>query len=149
MPVYVSNEQDKVYVGKDLIKHLEKLGFFVLDGQGLGVREAGIILVDDEEIRRLNKEYRGIDSPTDVLSFALNEGEEVEGADFLLGDVYISMERAVAQAEEYGHSLLREVSFLAVHGLLHLLGYDHQTEEERQRMRQKEEEILEEFGLPR
>jgi len=107
--------------------------------------EVGVILVNDEEIREMNREYRHIDQPTDVLSFALLEGEPqptTPGAPILLGDIVISLPTATRQAAEYGHSLNREVTYLAVHGLLHLLGYDHIEEEDKGIMRQKEEEIL-------
>ena len=108
--------------------------------------------VDDEEIHSLNREYRSIDRPTDVLSFALDEdgGEpELHGGPVLhlLGDIVISMETAARQAEEFGHSLERETAYLAVHGLLHLLGYDHMEEEDRAIMREKEEEALREIKL--
>jgi len=116
--------------------------------------EVSIALVDDDYIRQLNLQYRHIDRPTDVLSFAMREGmEDQEEFDFyeeeLLGDVVVSLERARAQAAEYGHSFEREVGFLVVHGILHLLGYDHELDEERAVMRQKEEKILNSLDLSR
>lgn len=117
--------------------------------------EVGVILVDNEYIQDLNLRYRGIDQPTDVLSFAMNEGMidspsfEFEGEPVLLGDVYISVERAIEQAESYGHSFTRELCYLGTHGLLHLLGYDHQKPEEAEKMRAEEEKILMEFELGR
>lgn len=118
-------------------------------------QEVSILLVDDAAIRELNSLYRGIDAPTDVLSFAMNEDTE-EGEDFvimeddnILGDVVISLERAKNQAEEFGHSLEREVGFLAVHGVLHLLGYDHSGEEDTREMRAQEEKILVRVDLNR
>lgn len=108
--------------------------------------EVSLVLVDDEYIHELNRDYRGIDRPTDVLSFALNEGEEPEVIDgpeeSLLGDIIISLETATRQAIEYNHSLERELAFLTVHGMLHLLGYDHEEENDRQQMREQEEHIL-------
>lgn len=103
-----------------------------------------IVLADDNEIKRLNHAYRNIDQATDVLSFAANEGEAILSLpDGFLGDIVISLERARAQAREYGHSLERELSFLAVHGTLHLLGYDHIKDAEALKMNAKEAEILE------
>jgi len=118
-------------------------------------QEVSILLVDDAAIRELNSLYRGIDAPTDVLSFAMNE-DTAEGEGFtvmeddnILGDVVISLETASRQAEEYGHSLEREVGFLAVHGVLHLLGYDHAGDRDTARMRAREEEVLAGLDLPR
>ena len=115
--------------------------------------EVSVVLSTDEYIRELNRQYRGKDCPTDVLSFALNEGEEVEVIDgpeeVLLGDIIISLDTAARQAEEYGHSLERELAYLTVHGMLHLLGYDHMNEEEKQEMRQEEEHILSLLGIQR
>jgi probable rRNA maturation factor len=117
--------------------------------------EVSITFVDNEKIREINRDYRGKDQPTDVISFALEEmgeGEiEVIGVDLppVLGDIIISVPKARQQAEEYGHSFMRELGFLAVHGFLHLLGYDHETEEEEKVMFAKQEEILEKYGLKR
>ncbi|MEG6585828.1 rRNA maturation RNase YbeY [Dendrosporobacter sp. 1207_IL3150] len=115
--------------------------------------EVSIVLADDEYIKQLNKVYRGKDCPTDVLSFALNEGEEpdiINGPqENLLGDIIISLETAERQAVEYGHSLEREIAFLTVHGMLHLLGYDHEDEAERIEMRQEEEYVLSNLGITR
>lgn len=117
--------------------------------------EVSISFVDNEQIRIINRDYRGKDQPTDVISFALEEmgeGEiEIIGADIppVLGDIIISVPKAKEQATEYGHSLMRELGFLAVHGFLHLLGYDHETEEEEKEMFAKQEQILEKYGLKR
>lgn len=115
--------------------------------------EVGVIFADDAYIRGLNREYRGIDAATDVLSFALDEGEEpmVSGGpeETLLGDIIISLETAGRQAEEFGHSLEREVAYLTVHGMLHLVGYDHEEEEDRTAMRRQEENILSQLGIRR
>ncbi len=115
--------------------------------------EVSVVLADDEYIHQLNHQYRGKDCPTDVLSFALNEGEEPEIIDgpevVLLGDIIISLETAARQAEEYGHSLERELAYLTVHGILHLLGYDHMLEDEKKEMRQEEEQILSFLGITR
>ena len=114
--------------------------------------EVSVTLTDDAHIHVLNREYRGVDRPTDVLSFALMESDEPEiigGASEVLGDLVISLERVQAQAEEYGHSALRELSFLTVHGMLHLLGYDHMEEDERLEMETEQRHIMEELGIER
>lgn len=115
--------------------------------------EVSLVFCDDAYIQNLNRDYRGKDQPTDVLSFALNEGEEPEivggPAQVLLGDIIISLETAARQAEEYNHSLEREVAYLTVHGMLHLLGYDHMTEEDKAEMRLEEEHVLSLLGITR
>ncbi|MFS0668861.1 rRNA maturation RNase YbeY [Peribacillus frigoritolerans] len=117
--------------------------------------ELSVTFVDNNRIREINKEYRHKDSATDVISFALEEmGEdevEIVGAEMprMLGDIIISIERTKEQAEEYGHSFDRELGFLALHGFLHLLGFDHMNEEDEKVMFTKQKEILEEYGLSR
>jgi probable rRNA maturation factor len=118
--------------------------------------EVGVLWADDAYIRTLNREYRGKDCATDVLSFAMQDEGEDEPvleddplAEILLGDIVISLETAQRQAEEYGHDMDREISFLLVHGMLHLLGYDHGEESERQVMRQEEEKILAALDIQR
>ena len=107
-----------------------------------------VSLVDNKFIHKINKEYRGIDRPTDVISFAFLDNEDRDALykskePVCLGDIYISVEKAKEQAEEYGHSISRELSFLFVHGLLHLLGYDHMTKEDEEIMFPLQEKILE------
>jgi probable rRNA maturation factor len=122
--------------------------------------EVSISLVGNEEMRSLNNEYRGIDKETDVLSFPMVEfideelDEEDENADYIdeevaLGDIVISMQSVVEQSEDYGHSFNRELAFLLVHGMLHLLGYDHEDEASEKEMLEKQETILEEMNLTR
>ncbi len=114
--------------------------------------ELSITLTDDKNIHALNKKYRNIDRPTDVLSFAFRESDEPQilNAEVeILGDIIISVERAKVQAEEYGHSFLREIIFLEVHGLLHLLGYDHIEESERIEMEGEQKFIMEKLGIGR
>lgn len=121
--------------------------------------EVGVTLVDDEAIAALNEQYRSVAGPTDVLSFPLWTRDQLAEVranpdkyperPLLLGDVVISLETARRQAEEYGHSFGREVAFLLVHGILHLLGYDHEDDESRAEMRAKEEAVLEATGWPR
>jgi len=120
---------------------------------GVSGAEVSITLTDNAYIHTLNKEYRGMDRPTDVLSFALREGEEPEitggpEAD-ILGDIVLSVERAEEQAAEYGHSLRREIAFLTVHGMLHLLGYDHIEEADRLEMEKEQKRVMEIIGIPR
>lgn len=108
------------------------------------------ILVDTpERIQTLNREFRSVDAVTDVLTFPAWEGEISLSADGYLGDIMICYERAKEQAESYGHSLKRELSFLAVHGVLHLLGYDHMTEADERVMREKQTAILDSIGVTR
>jgi probable rRNA maturation factor len=119
--------------------------------------QIGLLIVDDEAMREFNLEHRGLDRPTDVLSFPLLEpGEEITQADMdpetgevVLGDIVISLPTAERQAAEYGHSLTREVAYLAVHGTLHLMGYDHEEGGEGEEMRKLEEAVLESVGLSR
>lgn len=113
--------------------------------------ELSVLLCNNEVIHQLNKEYRGIDRPTDVLSFALNEGDEIdmEVETYLIGDLIISLERTAEQAEEYGHPFERELAYLTVHGCLHILGYDHMTDEDKAEMRREEEFVLGNLGYVR
>ncbi|MDV2581021.1 rRNA maturation RNase YbeY [Alkalibacillus haloalkaliphilus] len=117
--------------------------------------EMSVTFVSDEDIKGINRDYRGKDASTDVISFALEEqGEDElevigEGLPLHLGDIVISVDRAFEQAGEYGHSNNRELAFLAVHGLLHLLGYDHESEDDEKVMFEKQEKILQKFGLTR
>jgi len=109
-----------------------------------------VIIINNEEIHRMNKEYRGVDRPTDVISFALEDDDTFISTDVrVLGDIYISIDKAKEQAESYGHSLKRELSFLTIHGILHLLGYDHMTNEEEKEMFNLQEMILNEYGIKR
>ncbi len=112
--------------------------------------EFNIIFVDDDYIHKLNKTYRGIDKVTDVISFALEDNDDQVVYDKrLLGDIYISINKCKEQALEYGHSMEREICFLSVHGLFHLLGYDHRTKEEEDIMFGKQEEALKENDITR
>lgn len=112
--------------------------------------EMSVLICDGPVIHELNREYRDVDAPTDVLSFALNEGEDdVPEEENELGDIVINLDRAVEQAAEYGHSKEREMAYLAVHGFLHILGYDHYDPEEKKEMRAAEEAILSACGLER
>ncbi|HHY37231.1 MAG TPA: rRNA maturation RNase YbeY [Firmicutes bacterium] len=153
MEILIQNRQSKIECPAELEKLLEQAVEEVLKSEGYPLEaEVGIALVDDEAIRKYNKIYRGIDSPTDVLSFPQWEGDgpyATPAGEYLLGDILISLERAALQAEEYGHSLTREVTYLVVHGLYHLLGYDHETPEQKEAMRAREEMTLARLGLER
>jgi probable rRNA maturation factor len=139
--VNVNNKQEDLVI-KAAAAVLEEEGY---DDEA----EVSIVFVDNPRIQALNKQYRGVDNPTDVLSFSMQEGENIPGEDNLLGDVVISLETALHQAKEFGHSVERETAYLAVHGVLHLLGYDHIEEADRKQMREKEESIMQKINLPR
>ncbi|GIP01802.1 rRNA maturation RNase YbeY [Paenibacillus lautus] len=158
-----NNEQEDFQIGEELIALLEAILQKAGEAEGVTDGEVDLTFVDDEGIHELNREYRGIDRPTDVLSFAMNEitndeleiiyeleeGEGLESVPDVLGDIIISVPRAKLQSEEYGHSLERELGFLFVHGFLHLLGYDHQDEASEAEMMGKQEAVLAEVGLTR
>ena len=135
---------------------IERLINFAANKQNIEEHsEVSVTFVSNERIHEINREYRDKDAPTDVISFAMEEIGEGEvaliGADMprILGDIIISVPKAKEQAEEYGHDFLRELGFLAVHGFLHLLGYDHMTEEEEIEMFTLQKDILNEYGLTR
>lgn len=106
-----------------------------------------VIFINDDEMHIMNNAYRGIDRTTDVLSFALNDNKRIETEINVLGDIYISIDKMKSQAIEYEHSEKRELSFLCVHGILHLLGYDHMNEEDEKVMFKLQKDILEELGM--
>ena len=153
MIISLENDQDIIVIPEKLEQLLNDGLNAVAKLHGLGEHEeVDITIVTDEEIHVLNRDYRNVDRATDVLSFALDEDggepELVGGPEVhLLGDIIISAETAMRQAEEFGHGLEREIVYLAVHGLLHLLGYDHMQEEDKVVMRTKEEEALREIKL--
>ncbi|WP_093045601.1 rRNA maturation RNase YbeY [Thalassobacillus cyri] len=146
-----TNTVDEGYI--DMIQRLLK--FAAEKEEVQNEAEISVNFVDDKEIQILNRNYRQKDTPTDVISFAMQEegegevrviGEEIP---VVLGDIVISVDRAKEQAEEYQHSLERELGFLALHGFLHLLGYDHLEEVDEKKMFQRQEDILNDFGLER
>ncbi len=139
--VKLKNKQAPQEINEELYDLFKKISREAARLEGYSSAEISVVLVDDSEIRKLNRKYRGLNETTDVLSFPLD--------DELLGDIVISTETAQRQAREYGHSLKRELCFLLTHGLLHILGYDHQSPGDKQQMRQKEERILSKFGLER
>ena len=151
--VVITNKQKKVKIPTGMRMLVRRCCNAVLKLEKFeGSAEISVTFVDNEEIQKLNLQYREKDAPTDVLSFPLGENgvydtDPTTGAK-MLGDVVISMEKAVDQAELYGHSLQREVGYLTAHSVLHLLGYDHETGLERVHMREKEELVMEQLGLP-
>jgi probable rRNA maturation factor len=157
--ITVNNIQQKVELPKGYEELVKKCIFTACKMEKMPDNcEVGVNLIDDEGIRLLNRDFRGLDEPTDVLSFSVIEphGEEpniIQPEDsqqpLVLGDIIISVETALKQAEEYGHSLEREIGFLVVHGILHLLGYDHGDETLETIMRKKQRVVLEKVGLTR
>ncbi|HCV55666.1 MAG TPA: rRNA maturation RNase YbeY [Erysipelotrichaceae bacterium] len=152
MIVTLANNQDAVEIPGELEQILKQAMEAAARLEQIPERtEVDITIVDDAEIHELNRTYRGIDRPTDVLSFALDEGEEPEEeddtAEHLLGGIVISAPRAVEQGNEFGHGLTREMTYLAVHGIMHLLGYDHMEPEDKKVMRAHEEAIMRELDL--
>ena len=130
----------------DIIRNVLEYGLKKLDVTDVSFN---VIFVDNKYIHELNKNYRNIDRETDVITFALEDDKTFNPVERILGDVYISIDKAISQSEEYGHSLKRELCFLAVHGLLHLLGYDHMKKEEEEVMFKLQEDILNEMGITR
>lgn len=157
--INIENEQEIKEVNKDLESLLHSVVKKALEYENIEENcEVNILLTDNESIREINNEQRNIDSATDVLSFPylmIEDGELIVSEEdyydgyLQLGDIVISLERAGEQSEEFGHSYEREVGFLTCHSVLHLLGYDHEEECEREIMRQKEEAVLELLDLTR
>ncbi|WP_392453909.1 rRNA maturation RNase YbeY [Chryseomicrobium aureum] len=153
MIVDFQNEQNAA--DEKTLQLVEDVLLFIADKESVAQdAELSVSFVTNEEIQEINKTYRGKDAVTDVISFAMQEHGEGEiqiiGEEpILLGDIIISVDRGREQAIEYGHSFERELAFLAAHGLLHLLGYDHMTEQDEREMFAKQEHYLTEFGLPR
>ena len=132
------------------IKELDKLLPYLVKYFNLDNIVCNVIIVDNNKIHEINKEYRNIDRETDVISFALEDDKTINDSHIrVLGDIYISIDKAKSQAEEYGHSLKRELCFLTTHGFLHLLGYDHMKKEDEEIMFPLQEKILEEYGVSR
>ena len=153
--VLITNDQNVIKIPSGLRTLIRRSCNAVLDFEKSdGPAESSVTVVDNNRIHELNLEYRNKDSATDVLSFPMGENGEYDidedNGCKILGDIVISMERATEQAELYGHSLQREVAYLTVHSMLHLLGYDHEAGGlEAVRMREKEEAVLIQLGLPR
>lgn len=154
MKIYINNETDFI-IDQNVEKLIEQVIQATMQFENINEKyEVSISFVYNEQIRNLNKNYRNIDKETDVLSFPMidfnnkfnsNEMEHME----LLGDIVISIDKVKSQANEFNHSIIREICFLVVHSMLHLLGYDHEEEEERKIMFNKQKSILEEVGITR
>ncbi|MDU3336026.1 rRNA maturation RNase YbeY [Paraclostridium bifermentans] len=151
MEIILDNRQDKIKVSEDLLGKINDIIVETLYYEGYDDNyEVSLSFVDNEEIHELNREYRGVDRATDVLSFPLLTDEfDVEIEEESLGDIVISLERALEQSEEYDHSFEREVCFLVCHSMFHLLGYDHDTEENTKDMRRREEDVLNKLNITR
>ena len=159
MEIIIGREPENLQVSEEMgtLEELEKIVRRAVEITGplydVENSEVSITLTNDEYIHQMNKKYRGLDRPTDVLSFAFVDSEEPEIEDGpeteVLGDIIISLERAWAQSQEYGHSMERELSFLTIHGILHLLGYDHMEEEERMEMEEEQRYIMGKLGISR
>lgn len=165
--IYTDNRQNKLQIEEDFIKELEDTITFALKEEEVLIPiEISLLFVDNEEIRDINLETRNIDRETDVLSFPMLEyvGGKVykemykdyefnetymDGEELVLGDIVLSLEKALEQSEEYNHSYRRECCYLVVHSVLHLLGYDHMEENEKRVMRKREEEILSKLNIIR
>ncbi|MTK11396.1 MAG: rRNA maturation RNase YbeY [Clostridiaceae bacterium] len=165
--IFIDNRQDKICVSEELEGTIESVIEYALKEEEVNIPcEVSVVFVDNEEIREINKENRNIDKATDVLSFPMLEYPEgsvfkdvylnhkfhvsdLDNGNLILGDIVLSLEKAEEQRKEFGHSFLREAAYLTVHSVLHLLGYDHMEEEEKNVMRKREEEILNKFHLTR
>ncbi|HCQ5683135.1 TPA: rRNA maturation RNase YbeY [Clostridioides difficile] len=152
MDLILDDRQDKLEVSEELIEKIKDIIIECLDYEGYDDNyEVSLSFVDNKEIHELNREYRGVDRVTDVLSFPLlsDNFEDVELEEESLGDIVVSLERALEQSIEYNHSFEREVCFLICHSMFHLLGYDHDTDENTKEMREKEEHILNKLNITR
>lgn len=165
--IYVDNRQEKIKIDEEFQNKLEEVINFALKEEEVTVKaEISMLFVDNEEIREINNDTRGIDRATDVLSFPMLDYEDkkvfkemykdkefnetfMDGEELVLGDIVLSLERALEQSEEYNHSFNREACYLVVHSVLHLLGYDHMEDEDKKVMRKREEEILGKLDITR
>jgi probable rRNA maturation factor len=156
MNIFINDEQEVISIPEDIDGVIESAVKAVLEQEkGRTDYEVSISFVDDERIKELNRIYRGKDSSTDVLSFPLYEDEEIENLEKslhmdieeLLGDVVISAQTAKRQAKSYGHSFKREIAYLVVHSMLHLLGYDHMEDDEKREMRSREKEVIKKIKI--
>lgn len=165
--IFIDNRQNKIEITEKIEKSMKEIIEYALQAEGVSLPcEVSIVFVDNDEIRQINRENRNIDNPTDVLSFPMldyGEGKvfkdvysncefddvDLDDGNLVLGDIVISLERAKEQSVEFNHTFEREVLYLTIHSVLHLLGYDHMKEEEKVIMRKREEEILGEFKITR
>lgn len=165
--LYTENRQDKIEVTDEFINKITEVCNFALKEEAMDIPyQISLLFVDNSEMKEINNETRNIDRETDVLSFPMLDFEEgkvykdiyvdfefdetfKDGEELILGDMVLSLEKALEQSEEYGHSYEREVSYLVVHSILHLLGYDHMVDEDKVKMRAREEEILNKLDIRR
>jgi probable rRNA maturation factor len=165
--ILIDNRQEKIEFSKENEDVISKLIDYALKEEGVNIEyEISVILIDNAEIRKINKENRDIDSVTDVLSFPMLEYPEkkfykdvypdtkfsdayLDDGKLVLGDIALSLETAKEQSDEFGHSFIRECAYLVIHSVLHLLGYDHMEIEDKLIMRKREEEILNKFNINR
>lgn len=165
--IYVDNRQDILDVKEEFVDKLKNVIEFALKEEQVNIQcEVSLVLVDNSEIKEINKDTRGIDKETDVLSFPMLEYEnkkvfkemyldykflpsDFDGDELVLGDIVLSLEKAMEQSKEYNHSYEREAAYLVVHSVLHLLGYDHMEDEDKKIMRNREEEILNKLNITR
>jgi probable rRNA maturation factor len=165
--IYVDNRQNKLEVNDNLIEKLTKVIELTLKEEEVDIQcEISLLFVDNDEIKEINNSTRGINRETDVLSFPMLEYEnkkvfkniyknhkfsqcDFDGDELVLGDIVLSLEKALEQSEEFNHSYEREASYLVVHSVLHLLGYDHMEDDEKKIMRSREEEILNKLNIIR
>ncbi|AQR93662.1 rRNA maturation RNase YbeY [Clostridium saccharoperbutylacetonicum] len=165
--IYVDNRQDILDVKEEFVDKLKNVIEFALKEEQVNIQcEVSLVFVDNSEIKEINKDTRGIDKETDVLSFPMLEYEnkkvfkemyldykflpsDFDGEELVLGDIVLSLEKAMEQSKEYNHSYEREAAYLVVHSVLHLLGYDHMEEEDKKIMRNREEEILNKLNITR
>lgn len=149
MELYIDNRQD-IEINKETEDLIKKAIEKTLEYEEVSLDyEVSLSFVDNLEIRELNRDYRGIDKETDVLSFPMEDDFPLEGQLPFLGDIIISLEKTRDQAQDYGHSFIRELIYLTVHSSLHLLGYDHIDQEEKKLMRSKEEAIMDILNIKR
>ena len=141
----IQNQQNDVPVDRTLYTLIKKSIRTALKNEGYTRGEVSVLLCDEDTIHTLNRDFRSVDAPTDVLSFP----DETQGARPHIGDMAVYMGRAREQGAQFGHGLARETAYLCAHSALHLVGYDHEDEEERARMREKEEAVMCRIGLPR
>ena len=148
MEVYYDDRQDDIKITDEIKNLIEKSIAAVLKVENLHENvEVSVSFVGDEEIRALNRDYRGVDKSTDVLSFPMDDEFIIDNR--ILGDVIINTRRVMEQAEELGHSDEREISYLTVHSILHLLGYDHMDDEDKKEMREREKLAMKELSIYR
>lgn len=165
--IYVDNRQNKLQVKDEFIQKLEQVIEFALREEEVEIKcEVSLVFVDNDEIKKINNNTRGIDRETDVLSFPMLEYEnkkvfkeiykdckfsqsDFDGEELVIGDIVLSLEKALEQSKEYDHSYEREAAYLVVHSVLHLLGYDHMEDEDKKVMRKREEEILSKLNINR